>query len=392
MVRLLLGSITIGILYGVFNFFLIPFLSDQFDSTAIAGNLVSIGMFITVFTGMFFGYFGDKNQKHLAYTKLLFLVALIMLFAFCFPNTVLLYVVSILFVTSMFSILTPFSALVSRASKPEARDKNYGWIMGSVNISMFVSSLFVGLLMGIRVELVFIVFSIAALVFVAPLLLLRKERTQNQPDIHVEVQQRPFALTRTILFVLLSQFGIWFSVGGILPYLTSFISSGFSVSIGVASMVMGLSTLLSGLISSMAGVCSKKFGRKNLYILSLSILISVFLLLSLFFAPLMESGLVFPVLFLILFSIALGFVYAFNVSIVSSVAAANHQGKIFGLNNIVLVVSQSISLSLFGLVINFSGYQPAFLLVMGGFLMALVFYVMHIKTLEPLRVPIKQKV
>jgi len=157
-------------------------------------------------------------------------------------------------------------------------------------------------------------------------------------------------------------------------------------------MIMGLSTLLSGLTSSMAGLCSKKVGRKNLYIFSLSILISVFLLLSLFFAPLLNSGLIFPIVFLFLFSIALGFVYAFNVSIVSSVAAANHQGKIFGLNNIVLVVSQSISLSLFGLVINFSGYQPAFLLVMGGFLMALVFYAMHIKTPDPLQVPIRQKV
>jgi MFS family permease len=78
---------------------------------------------------------------------------------------------------------------------------------------------------------------------------------------------------------------------------------------------------------------------------------------------------------LILFSFALGIVLALNVTIVSDTVSLANQGKIFGLNNIVMVLSQSLALSLIGSLIALSGYNLAFAFVAGGFAAAIVFFV-----------------
>ncbi len=61
MISILSGSISIGILYAVYNFVLIPYLNEALDSMVIPGYLVSIGMFLTIFTGMLIGYLSDKK-------------------------------------------------------------------------------------------------------------------------------------------------------------------------------------------------------------------------------------------------------------------------------------------------------------------------------------------
>jgi len=389
MTRLLCGSASIGILYSVFNFVLIPSLTDRLGSTALAGNLVSTGMLITVFTGMLLGYLGDRRGKHLIYTKLLFMITIIMLIALSFRSALLLHFVTVAFVASTFSILTPYSALVSSVSMVEARDRNYGFIMGTVNISMFISSIFIGLITVMNVETVFVVFSIAVLIFTTPLFLSRSSRFMNTSSLKASTGHT-FRLNRSILLILLSQFGIWFSIGGLLPYLTSFISSGFSVSLGIASTVMGISTLTSGVTSILTGGLCKSLGRSNLYIISLSILICMFLSVSILFDRFLSVGLLLPTILLFVFSIALGVVYALNMAIVSGAASSANQGKIFGANNIVLVSSQSLSLALIGFIISSAGYRGAFLLVMGGFLMALIFYVLHLLNARSLATAIPQ--
>ena len=81
---------------------------------------------------------------------------------------------------------------------------------------------------------------------------------------------------------------------------------------------------------------------------------------------------------LIAFSFFMGIIYSLNVSIVSDVTTGKNQGKIFGLNNISMVVSESAALSLLGITINRNGYRSAFILVMSGFVLALVFYISYL--------------
>jgi len=63
------------------------------------------------------------------------------------------------------------------------------------------------------------------------------------------------------------------------------------------------------------------------------------------------------------------------VTIVSDTVSLANQGKIFGLNNIVMVLSQSLALSLIGSLIALSGYNLAFVFVAGGFATAILFFV-----------------
>jgi len=175
---------------------------------------------------------------------------------------------------------------------------------------------------------------------------------------------------------VISQFGLWFSMGGILPYLTSFISSDIGVSLGTASSIMGISTLVSGVTSLMTGTLSKTLGQKRLHITALSILAGVFLSVSIFYSGFLGLDPFLMLIVLILFSFALGIVLALNVTIVSDTVSLANQGKIFGLNNIVMVLSQSLALSLIGSLISLSGYNLAFVFVAAGFAVAIVFFVM----------------
>jgi MFS family permease len=164
-------------------------------------------------------------------------------------------------------------------------------------------------------------------------------------------------------------------MGGILPYLTSFISSDIGVSLGTASSIMGISTLVSGVTSLMTGNLSKMLGQKRLHITALSILACVFLFVSIFYSGFLNLGPLLMLIVLILFSFALGIVLALNVTIVSDTVSLANQGKIFGLNNIVMVLSQSLALSLIGSLIALSGYNLAFAFVAGGFAAAILFFV-----------------
>jgi len=174
---------------------------------------------------------------------------------------------------------------------------------------------------------------------------------------------------------MISQFGLWFSMGGILPYLTSFISSDIGVSLGTASSIMGISTLVSGVTSLLTGTLSKMLGQRRLHITALSILAGVFLLVSIFYSGFLDLGPFLMLIVLIFFSFALGIVLALNVTIVSDTVSLANQGKIFGLNNIVMVLSQSLALSLIGSLIALSGYNLAFVFVAGGFATAILFFV-----------------
>ena len=142
---------------------------------------------------------------------------------------------------------------------------------------------------------------------------------------------------------------------------------------------MGISTLISALFSTATGIFSKIIGRKKLYMLTILTLLITFSLIFVFYENFLSihSTLLFLILFL--FSGALGIIYTMNVVIISNSVPQNYQGKIFGINNIVVVLSQTISLSLMGSVIATFGYRGATLVPILGMIIALFFYLLHVR-------------
>lgn len=379
MISILSGSVSIGILYAVYNFVLIPYLNEALDSMVIPGNLVSIGMFLTIFIGMLIGYLSDKKRDYLIYIKVLFLVAFIAMSLLSLKNKFFLYFITIVFVTTTFSIQTPYSAFVSSVSKDFNKDRNYGLVMGVSNVSMFLSSVLIGVVISKSIEFVIILLSLVGALFVVPLFLKKLNSSPLIEEKENSLSENNSDVFKHVSLLLISQFGIWFTVGGVLPYATSFLKTEFAMSLEKASFFMGISTLISALFSTATGIFSKIIGRKKLYMLTILTLLITFSLIFVFYENFLSVHLTLLFLILFLFSGALGIIYTMNVVIISNSVPQNYQGKIFGINNIVVVVSQTISLSLMGGVITAFGYRGATLVPILGMIIALFFYLLHVK-------------
>ena len=379
LISILIGSVSIGILYAIYNFVLIPYLNDTLGSMVIPGYLVSIGMFLTIFVGMLIGYLSDKKRDYLIYIKVLFLVAFIAMGLLSLKNKFLLYFTTIVFVTTTFSIQTPYSAFVSSVSKDYNKDRNYGFVMGVSNISMFLSSILIGVVISKSIEFVIILLSLIGVLFVVPLFLKKLNSSTLLDEKENSLSENNSKVFKHVSLLLFSQFGIWFTVGGVLPYATSFLKTEFSLSLEKASFFMGISTLISALFSTITGIFSKILGRKKLYIFTILTLLTTFSLIFLFYENFLSIHSPFLFLILFLFSGALGIIYTMNVVIISNSVPQNYQGKIFGINNIVVVLSQTISLSLMGSVIANFGYRGAFLVPTLGMVIALFFYLLHLR-------------
>ncbi len=380
LISILSGSVSIGTLYAIYNFVLIPYLNDTLGSMVIPGYLVSIGMFLTIFVGMLIGYLSDKKRDYLLYIKVLFLLAFTSMSLLSLKNRFLLYFTTIVFVTTTFSIQTPYSAFVSNVSKEHNKDRNYGFVMGVSNISMFLSSILIGAVISKSIEFVIILLSLIGAIFVIPLLFKNLKNIQLE-----EVKEDTLAVSNSevlkkVSLLLISQFGIWFTIGGVLPYATSFLKSEFAMSLEKASFYMGISTLISALFSTTTGIFSKIIGRKKLYMLTILTLLITFSLIFIFYENFLFIHSILLFLILFLFSGALGIIYTMNVVIISNSVPQNYQGKIFGINNIVVVLSQTISLSLMGSVIATFGYRGALIVPTLGMVIALIFYLLHVRS------------
>jgi len=370
MIKLLSTSACIGIIYGIFNFVLIPYLTVKTASAALAGNLVSVGMFLTIFTGLFIGYKSDKNKSYLLFIKILLISSILCMGMLSLNGTVLLSIASIIFVASIFSLLSPFSALVSNISIAANKDRNYGLIMGAMNGATFISSLFIGFIGRTGTETVFLVYSLLAFILMLPIFKFTDKKSFQEKAKNPE----KFRINKKILLVMASQFGTWFSIGGILPFLTLFISSQMSFNIADASLIMGISTLISSVISFLTGLLCKLLGRKKLYMLSLILMCLLFLFIFIFYEVFLSIGTFIWITALIVLSFSVGVIYALNVSIVSDTVTSENQGKIFAVNSIVMVLSESLSLSILGNIISAGFYRSIFLTVFLGFLFSVLFY------------------
>lgn len=379
MISILIGSVSIGILYAIYNFVLIPYLNDTLGSMVIPGYLVSIGMFLTIFVGMLIGYLSDKKRDYLLYIKVLFLASFISMSLLSLKNRFLLYFTTIVFVTTTFSIQTPYSAFVGNVSKEHNKDRNYGFVMGVSNISMFLSSILIGAVISKSIEFVIILLSLIGTLFVIPLFLKSLNNSKPEEVKEISLAESNSEIFKNVSFLLISQFGIWFTVGGVLPYATSFLKTEFTMSLGKASFFMGISTLISALFSTITGIFSKIIGRKMLYMLTILTLLLTFSLIFVFYENFLSIHSILLFLILFLFSGALGIIYTMNVVIISNSVPQNYQGKIFGINNIVVILSQTISLSLIGSIIATFDYRSFLLIPILGMTTALIFYLLHVR-------------
>jgi len=224
-------------------------LSKKFGDPQLPGQLVSIGMLSTVFVGPLIGVLSDRMKKRTPFVLLISIAGSVSILGLMFPSKIVAAAAGVLVVASAFCFLTPYSALISDYSPQNKKDRNFGIVTGVVNITTFLASIFINVTYESNSQLTFFVLSMVVLLSVIPLLLyVRKEppasaniaekEWQKEKGILLFLKKHPL-----FLICLFIQFGFWFSFGGLIPYLTSFLNAELSMGLGSAAMWVGALTL-----------------------------------------------------------------------------------------------------------------------------------------------------
>lgn len=375
MIAISIGIISVGILYGILNLILIPYLSTQLGSQSVAAQLISLGMLSTIFLSPLFGFLSDSIKKRTPFIFAITFTASLGIMGLTLLSPLLKSISAIILVASTYNFLTPYSALVSDYSTTESKDRNYGIVLGVMNLSAFITSLFIRAIYDSKPNLTFLILGTFVLISIAPTMLYTKKYPPkfSRPEVKQKNKDKSniFKKYPELIIYFIMEFFLWFAIGGLLPYLTSFLKSEATVNIGVASVWIGASTFLSGVVSFTTGKFSNKIGQKKLFVISLSALSFFSIMLTVFYHPILSAtSMLFAVSSFVLVSIAAGFLYSLNSSILSTLVCETDQGKTFGINSVIMVISQSISVSLIGKVIDRSGYRGMFIIISSSLILA----------------------
>lgn len=375
MYGVILGSITIGFVFSIVNMLLIPLLKESF-TPAVSGFIVSTGMLLAAVAGPFIGLWSDRTRKRLP-----FIGGLVVL---SFSGTVLLMLnnslasacAGIILAFCAFSFLGPYSSLVADRTGTSGANQGFGSVMGVVNLSGFAASLVINRLYEVGTDITLLALSAGVLLpFIFPLLSVphHEHFERSGPVEKITLRSVVEAISKPVLFFFFSmQFFAWFSIGGLFPFITSFLSSETSMSLSTAAAWFGGSTLLSGISSFFTAIAAKIFGEKRLLLLSLSVIASIGCLYSALYEKLISgtgAGYAGIIVF-ILSSLGLGFYYSLSSAILAKLVDSHKIGIAFGVNSIFMILSQAVSVALMGGLISTWGYRGMILACTVGFILS----------------------
>ncbi len=383
MLLIIIETISVGAVYAVTNMILMPYLITVFGNTTVPARLVSIGMIVAIGLSVIIGILIDKYKRILPFIVGVTVASCAAVLFLSTGMTVLIYVGVILIVAGAFSFLTPLSSLVAASSAPQDYDKNYGYLMGTVNGSVFLISLVMGKLSALGMSGMLKLMSIIIFCPMVPLTVYSVIRMKGQ-SAAVSMEEEPRAESNSVLSVFrqypvvnyffVMQFGFWFAIGGLFPYFTYFLSTETSLSLEQAIVWFGIITLLSSAISFFTGIVTKFFRQKYLLLGSLSTMM-IMSFMTFFFYGIVVKGsgaFLFSKAAFILGSTSLAFYYALSTAQVSKIVLPQDIGKTFGINSIILIGSQAVSIKVVGGLLDKDGFQSMFLVLGISFAVALL--------------------
>ena len=377
MLKFFSGAASIGILFGIYNLALIPYLRTIYNSTYTPAQLITIGMLSVIIVNPIIGFLSDRLGKRSPFIFGLSLTASLSLWGLTVPNKFVVSLSTIMLVMSTFSLLTPYSALIGDYSSISEKDRNYGITVGIMSFATFATSLFLKSLYDRNPKITFQIISVAVIMFMFPTILYARSRSTMHRDSQIKGSSNLISFVkkyRGLLVYFALQVALWFSLGGLFPYLTSFLNVEIGMKIGEASIWIGLFTLLNGLFSIFTGIFSKKIGQRRLLFISLLFVMGANGIIVFLYHQIIHSAFSFPLVLTIfsIFGIFLGFVYALNSSLLSTMVLTSDQGKAFGMSNTIVVITQAVSIGIMGYMIDVFGYRYMFLLVFFGLLISCI--------------------
>jgi MFS family permease len=374
MYGVMLGSVTIGFVFSIVNMLLIPLLKESF-TPAISGFIVSAGMLLAAAAGPLIGLWSDRIGKRLPFIGGLVVLSFSGTLLPILNNSVASACGGVILAFCAYSFLGPYSSLVADRAGASGANRGFGAVMGAVNVSGFAASLVINRLYEVGTDITLLALSAGVLLpFIFPLLSAPRHEHLERPDSIEKMTLRAVVeiLSKPLLFFFSMQFFAWFSIGGLFPFLTSFLSSETSMSLSTAATWFGGSTLLSGITSFFTATAAKAFGEKRLLVVSLSVIASIGCLYSALYGRLLSgtgAGYAGVSVFL-LSSLGLGFYYSLSSATLAKLVEPHKRGVAFGINSIFMILSQAVSVALMGGLISAWGYHGMILVCTVGFVLA----------------------
>jgi len=364
---ILSGNISLGIIFSVLNFILIPHLSKEGPGQWSPGMAFFLGIGLAAFLNPLLGGISDNLGRRNLFTGLLFLISFLSCSLVSLSKGSSIYVWATIFICTAFLISPLYSALVADHSREGRRAQAFGITIGVTTISSFLTSLFINRFFDLHPLRTFRSLSLLILLFSVPLFVWTFLGKNSGSKGSIKVWTISSILESKALWTFfLAQAGGWFSVGGILPYITSFLHNALGITIGQASQWAGIFSLLSGCFSILCGAVTRLIDKKKLFLLSYMVLGLLIGLIPLGLSLKAEAVLV----LLTIWNLTLGFFYALGPTILSLLTTEHIRGSAFGLNMVFVMLSQAIAVQLFGLMIP--SYSLLFSIAGGVLLFAII--------------------
>ncbi len=369
---------TVGTAFSILNLILIPFLSLKLGSSGMAGNMLSAGMLLSVFLGPIIGSWSDRIGKRIPFIGMF----LIVMAASCIllpllNDRIIISIISISFVMCTLSSMVAYSSLVADYSSSEDKDRNYALVMGMVNLSSFVSAFIIGKIFVFSIPMAFFTAALIMSVSFLPALFyvvrhpVRIVEIEDSKGKNMIKDIKDFFKDNRVLipYYFFIQVGAWFTIGGMWPYITSFLRDELRIPVGIGAQWVGWMSLIIAFFSLFISRISKRGGRMRVYVISLLGLTTCLGVMTLLYDVVLNTDLNFIIL-MFLMSLFLAFFYALNSSTLSSIVSSKDQGKAFGMSTFFGTLSQAGAVWLFGTVISLYGYRIFFLFTFLGILYA----------------------
>lgn len=261
---ILCGNIALGISFSILNFVLIPLVSHSTGNVVSSGTAFFFGMVMACFLNPFLGRLTDILGRCALVVSILFSSAVVSAYTISYVTGLPLQCLAAFFVCATFSLSGLYSAFVAKHSKQMARVRSFGLTIGTTTIAAFSSSLFIKHLFDVDPARTVRLLAIAILLFSVPLFVyvpfekeaFKKDRSKRTPW--------PILTNTRLLVFFLAQAGAWFALGGVLPFLTSFLHKTVGLTIGQASEWAGLCSLISGASSILCGLLKQDSKERDL--------------------------------------------------------------------------------------------------------------------------------
>lgn len=307
------------------------------------------------FLNPFLGRLTDILGRCALVVSILFSSAVVSAYTISYVTGLSLHCLGAFFVCATFSLSGLYSAFVAKHSKQMARVRSFGLTIGTTTIAAFSSSLFIKHLFDVDPARTVRLLAIAILLFSVPLFVyVPFEKGAFKKDKSKRTLWPILTNTRLLVFFL-AQAGAWFALGGVMPFLTSFLHKTVGLTIGQASEWAGLCSLISGASSILCGLLKQDSKERDL-------VCTCILLSALFTFIALSASLGKAVLFLslILTNIISGFFYALSSAALSYLVTKEEQGLVFGLNTIFTTLSQAGAVEIFAWMVTYAGYEKIF--------------------------------